>query len=340
MEETDGGSPLFSIIITTYNSEATVRECLDSVLAQSEKSYEIIIIDDASADSTPEIIKEYEREHPEIKAIFHDVNRKKPRGLNEGIREARGAYISVLDSDDTVSPDCYLKRRRGLEAAGYPDVLISGYTLVENGKETVFGTPFPTGRKMTLDEALGSVGDLHTGNHLCFSVRMLFRRGMITENRITVNEKIMIGEDTDFNIRAMASARSIAACDENGYRYDISNPGSLTRSKYREGIEESIDLQYLTRVSVGMDIGSYKKDLAKYYVQTLTFIVINNQINSPEGLTPAALRRILDRRCFRETWKMAGLNLYHEGTKDLILRLLIKFRLTKLYCRIVNKNRK
>ena len=333
----DENKPLFSIIITAYNSKATIQACIDSVLAQSERSYEIIVVDDASTDGTQEIIRDYTEKHSNINAIFHVENKKKPFGLNEGIKAARGMYISIIDSDDTVGRDCYAKRKQALEDTGYPDALISGYTLVESDKTTIFETPFPTGKRMTLNELLSSCGDIHTGNHLCFSCRMLFKRELLIKNEIFVNESIFIGEDLDFNLRAMRHADSIAACDENDYRYIIINPDSLMRSKYKAELEESLDLQYKTRISMGMDIRTYRDDLVRYYVETLTFNVINNQINSPEGLTPAALRRILDRRCFRETWRMTGMKLYHAGAKDLILRLLLKFRLTGVYCGIVKK---
>ncbi|MCR4615766.1 MAG: glycosyltransferase [Clostridiales bacterium] len=333
----NNGDPLFSIIITTYNSEATVRACIDSVLEQSETSYEIIIVDDASTDGTPEIIRQYTAAHPNIRGIFHSENQQKPRGLNEGIRDARGRYISIIDSDDWVGKECYTKRRKRLEETGFPDVLISGLTAVSNDKETVIKTPFPLNRKMNFDELLRSCSDIHTGRHLCFSWRMLFSRKMLTDNDIFVNESITIGEDFDFNFRAMKIAESIVACDESEYRYSLISTGSLMRSRCKKNLEESVELQYNTRVSAGMDIGSYRSDLLEYYVRDLTFIVITNQINSPEGLTPAALKRILNRRCFRETWKMTGFHLYGGSRQDIFLRLMIKFRLTRLYCRVTGK---
>ena len=74
---------LLTVILPTYNVEKYLRECLDSVLNQTFRNLEVIIMDDNSSDSTPEIIKEYAAKDPRIKTVFHKANKgpvRKPRG--------------------------------------------------------------------------------------------------------------------------------------------------------------------------------------------------------------------------------------------------------------------
>lgn len=334
-------NPLFSIIITTYFAEKTVRKCLDSVLNQTEKSYEIIVVDDASQDSTVSILKEYAEQRDNIRLILHPENKGKAFGLNEGIRAAVGEYISIIDCDDWVSEDCYEKRKASLLAVPGADVLIAGYTINsirENGEYRTRVPLFPVNQPLKFHDMVAAVDKVHTWNLFAFSVRMLFRREFLLHEGIFNREDMVIGEDTDFNLRALNCAETIVACDEVGYFYDIRNQGSVMRRPYKPTYEHDVQAMYETRTAMCMDIEAYRRDLIEYFVRLQTFFVIRNQIRSPEGLTPAILRRILNRPCFRETWKATGFKLYHKGSRDLILRLLIKFRFVHLYCFFVNRN--
>lgn len=94
-------NPLLSVIVANYNNESYIRDCLDSILGQTYKDIEIIISDDASTDNSPGIIRQYEVKYPGIvKAIFSTVNRGVAQNRHDAILQARGDYITTLDSDD------------------------------------------------------------------------------------------------------------------------------------------------------------------------------------------------------------------------------------------------
>lgn len=94
-------NPLLSIIAANYNNACFISECLDSILVQTYKNLEIIVSDDCSTDHSPEIIKDYEKKYPGIvKGIFNPVNRGVAQTRHEAILQARGEYITTLDSDD------------------------------------------------------------------------------------------------------------------------------------------------------------------------------------------------------------------------------------------------
>jgi glycosyltransferase involved in cell wall biosynthesis len=91
---------LLTVIVPTYSVEKYIRQCLDSIINQTYRNLEIIIIDDCSKDSTPEIIKEYAEKDSRIKTVFHKENTGPGKSRNEGVKMATGEYITFVDSDD------------------------------------------------------------------------------------------------------------------------------------------------------------------------------------------------------------------------------------------------
>ncbi|QPJ84751.1 glycosyltransferase family 2 protein [Sarcina sp. JB2] len=91
---------LVSIIIPTYNREKLIQRSIDSVLNQTYKNIEIIIVDDNSTDNTYKVIKSYMEKYSFIKYIKHSVNKGACVARNTGIKVAKGYYIAFLDSDD------------------------------------------------------------------------------------------------------------------------------------------------------------------------------------------------------------------------------------------------
>jgi glycosyltransferase involved in cell wall biosynthesis len=92
---------LVSIIIPTYNGGKHIERAIDSVLKQTYKNIEIIVIDDGSTDETPEIIGELSKKEPKIVVIINETNIGFVKSLNKGVGEARGKYIARLDDDDS-----------------------------------------------------------------------------------------------------------------------------------------------------------------------------------------------------------------------------------------------
>lgn len=96
-----------SIIIPIYNMEKYLRMCLDSVLNQSFKDFEVILIDDGSTDSSPSIIEEYRSKYPDVVRAYREDNAGQGKARNYGISLARGEYIGFVDADDYIEPAMY-----------------------------------------------------------------------------------------------------------------------------------------------------------------------------------------------------------------------------------------
>ena len=97
--------PLISIVIPAYNAEKYLGECLESILVQTYKNIEIIIVNDGSTDDTAKIIKLYKEKDPRIRS-FTCKNNGVSSARNRGIKESCGEYIFFVDSDDFLDHDC------------------------------------------------------------------------------------------------------------------------------------------------------------------------------------------------------------------------------------------
>ena len=105
--------PLITIIVPIYNVEPYIRKCIDSILAQTYKNLEIILIDDGSPDNCPKICDEYAIKDNRIRVI-HKENGGISDARNIGLETAKGEYIGFVDPDDWIAPDMYEYLLKGL----------------------------------------------------------------------------------------------------------------------------------------------------------------------------------------------------------------------------------
>lgn len=98
-------NPTVSVIIPTYNRAHLVGRAIESVLNQTYKDFEIIVVDDGSTDNTEEVIKQFQKQDKRIKYLLHEKNRGGSAARNTGIKAVEGEYITFLDSDDEWLPE-------------------------------------------------------------------------------------------------------------------------------------------------------------------------------------------------------------------------------------------
>ena len=115
---------MISVIVPVYKVEPYIHQCVDSILKQTYKDLEIILIDDGSPDRCGDICDEYERKDKRVR-VFHTENRGLSAARNLGLREATGEYIGFVDSDDWIEPEMYEVLLRRLEETG-ADVSVCG----------------------------------------------------------------------------------------------------------------------------------------------------------------------------------------------------------------------
>jgi glycosyltransferase involved in cell wall biosynthesis len=128
---TSSFAPFFSVIICTFNRAHLLPRALDSVLQQSESSWELIVVDDGSTDNTPETVCRYLQLAPNIRYVAHS-NRGLAISRNVGIAAAIGEYVTFLDSDDWYTPDHLALRRNVLAQNPGVELLHGGCEIIGN----------------------------------------------------------------------------------------------------------------------------------------------------------------------------------------------------------------
>lgn len=108
------GNPIISIIVPVYNMERYLRKCVDSLLTQTHTNLEIILVNDGSTDSSPQICDAYAAVDARVRVI-HQQNAGLSAARNAGIERSTGSLIGFVDSDDFISPNMYEDLLRALE---------------------------------------------------------------------------------------------------------------------------------------------------------------------------------------------------------------------------------
>lgn len=127
-------SPFFSVVIPACNSEKYLPATLESVISQTFPDWEVVLVDDASSDGTPGIMDGYAEKYPRIRVFRNKENIGIAKSLNRGIREARGAWIARLDSDDLFIPGYLETLRSFIAKLPHQNCFVSGWVTVIDGK--------------------------------------------------------------------------------------------------------------------------------------------------------------------------------------------------------------
>ena len=115
--------PAISVVLAVYNGERYLRSAVDSVLGQTRADFELIAIDDGSADATPAILNEYAARDPRVRVVSRP-NRGLTQTLNEGLELARAPYLARMDADDLCLPERFAQQAAHLDA--HPDCVLVG----------------------------------------------------------------------------------------------------------------------------------------------------------------------------------------------------------------------
>lgn len=129
-------NPKISVIMSAYNAEKFIEEAVESILRQTFTDFEFIIIDDASSDKTPSILRNFSYKDPRIKIITNEKNLGLTKSLNLGIENSRGEYIARMDADDISFPERFEKQVKFLDENKETGVVGAWAKVIdEEGKE-------------------------------------------------------------------------------------------------------------------------------------------------------------------------------------------------------------
>ena len=192
-----------SVVIPAYNVEKYVRECLDSILRQTFRNFEVIIVNDGSKDNTLEILREYESKYPEMIRVINQENGGQSNARNNAFQYVRGDYITYIDADDYIWDD-YLEKLYYCAKKNAADLVICSYEKFKND-----GTIILT--RNTKDWEIDFYGGLkHVFQYS--PCAKLYSSDMLINNHILFGEGERM-EDGPFGIITGSIARKVEVLD-------------------------------------------------------------------------------------------------------------------------------
>lgn len=207
--------PLISVIVTAYNIEAYIEECLRSVVGQTLADMEIIVVDDGSSDATPEIIRRFAAEDARIRPIFLPENTigGVASAANAGLDAATGDWVGFVDGDDYLAPDMFEALVGAATEAG-ADLAMCRY-LEAVGPEKTLREPAEQMRWVKLGDVrrVSLETDENRRKILRFIAvpwRKIYRRALLEDNGIRFPVVDYFWEDNPFHWFAVCSAEAIA----------------------------------------------------------------------------------------------------------------------------------
>ncbi len=212
---------LISVIVPVYNVEKYLRDCLDSIVNQSYKNIEIILVDDGSKDKSGEICDEYAKNDDRIR-VFHKENGGAASARNLGIDNAKGDYLGFVDSDDYIAPDMYEKLLETLKKHDLPYIDSGMVTVSDDNRQSNQDTDMVS--IISGEEAIGHLLD-RTG--YCSLCTRLFKAEVFKDNfRIPEGKRV---EDFIFCIRLFDKFGTEALYDHVFYHV-VPHSDSVTHS--------------------------------------------------------------------------------------------------------------
>ncbi|MBQ7487982.1 MAG: glycosyltransferase [Clostridia bacterium] len=216
-----------SVIVPVYQVEQWLPACLDSLLAQSFRDFEMILVDDGTEDGSNRIMEDYQKRDDRIR-IVHKVNGGLSSARNAGLDVAKGEYIAFLDSDDTAAPN-WLMDTVNAAVRDRSDMVLYNYCKVEAGTALQPFLPIRDGcfdfSSMPLSRYFYHYWMPYVHGQEAWS--RIYRRDLIEDNhiRFALNREIF-AEDTLFSGMCMMRAKRITAM-EKAYIYYLQRGDSL-----------------------------------------------------------------------------------------------------------------
>lgn len=331
--------PAVSIVMPVYNVEKFIKKSILSVLKQTFSDFELIIVNDGSADSSMDVANQYAVEDNRI-LIVNKSNGGLSDARNEGLKNARGEYILFLDSDDEISEkllEITVKKIRESNA----DLVMFGYhkdtmnkdeKLLYSNKIKILGGTYTQSEKKRIEissELLDLMG---------YAWNKLYNRKFIIDNDISFEKGLSLIEDIVFNKKALIKATKISILEETLYHYKQRNRKSLVNTFRLNTFElqmRAIECRKEILMNWRIDLNILEKNIANLHVNAIRSSCSNlffkkNQLNINEKYM--YIKRMLENNLSRERIN----NFYPENTGDFFLKFIIKNKLALLLTIISN----
>lgn len=233
---------LISIIVPIYNVEKYLDECVNSIVAQSYKNLEIILVNDGSPDNSPRICDEWASKDPRIKVI-HKVNGGLSDARNAGIDACTGEYVMFVDSDDYIVPNM-AERLLDTLLIHKCDIVCGGYQRTYNGEN--IQSVSPTKEVTFVVDGISQLKRMLNSEINCSVWGNLYTRKIIANHRFI---KGRYNEDVIFLFQIYPYCKKVVNIKEFLYYYRV-NENSITASFSKRTIDLLINAQQMEEMMI------------------------------------------------------------------------------------------
>lgn len=224
--------PLLTVIIPVYNAQSCLPTALKSVLEQGIEDMEIILINDGSRDNSLAVCKKFAEEDSRIR-VLDQANGGPGAARNTGLKEARGEYISFVDSDDALLPGSH-QRLLASAQGNQADLVIAHFNIIINNKTLDRGYILED-CSLDRDGFLDKLAHRPGSYYYSALWNKLYRRQVIEENNLLFDQSYGWGEDFDFNMRFYRHVNKVSFIKEPVYTYERTLKGQTWRTMFKLG---------------------------------------------------------------------------------------------------------
>lgn len=240
------GNPLISVIVPIYMIDKYVGICIESIINQTYKNLEIILVDDGGKDRCPEICDLYSRKDNRIKVI-HKPNGGLVSARKAGLQQSNGSYISYVDGDDWIGPGFIEGLYTAAKTSG-AEMVCAGQSRDLFSKSAHFTNAIPVGiyegeRLKELWRNMISYGSFYRPGISTYVWNKLFKREVLLASQSSVDNRISIGEDGAVTYPVLLSCKKVAVTDNVAYHYRQREDSMLKQSV--SFADEAQKLKYL-----------------------------------------------------------------------------------------------
>ena len=214
-----------SIIVPVYNAEKYLPACLDSVLNQSFKDFEIILVDDGSKDGSLMLLDGWASKDNRVK-VFHKENGGVSSARNLGLSKASGEYVTFVDADDEL-PAGALEKMMSETGDGI-DLVMGGYEMYDESGRLTYGIDERSQKTISRDEGIRQMYKPSPYIYWGFICSKLFKTDIIRKHNISFDEDIKFNEDRLFTVKYIAAqTEDIRIFTQPVYNYILHGSGAM-----------------------------------------------------------------------------------------------------------------
>ena len=262
---------LVSIIVPVYNVEAYLRECLDSIIAQTYTNLEVILVNDGSTDSSGQICNEYAAKDSRF-MVIEKPNGGQSSARNAGMQAAKGEYVYFIDSDDWIQPDTISFCVQAMISANADFCFFNADSFTESG----YGMPQRYHRAKQYEHSLGMdvLWQLCQNNEYHCSIPLLFfKNDFLLMNKMFFMSGIVY-EDMLFTFQAYALAKKVEYVNKNFYQRRYRDNSTMT-SRTTPFKFRSAKTVYEQLIFFSKEHGIVESETTRRYITRCALNVIN-----------------------------------------------------------------